>query len=77
MHTGTVPWNGSVNGVLGMGVSEKSTWSMWERRTLSTVLFFFIVSFAIYRNLVIFRIENISYVIISCSFNFVRSPYHI
>ena len=30
-----------------------------------------------YRNLVIFRVENISYVIISCSFNFVRSPYHI
>ena len=30
-----------------------------------------------YRNLVIFRIENISYVIISCSFNFVRSPYRI
>ena len=30
-----------------------------------------------YRNLAIFRIENISYVIISYSFNFVRSPYHI
>ena len=29
-----------------------------------------------YRNLVIFCVENISYVIISCSFNFVRSPYH-
>ena len=27
-----------------------------------------------YRNLVIFRIENISYVIISCSFNFVPAP---
>ena len=31
----------------------------------------------LYRNLVIFRVENISYVIISCSFNFVRSRYHI
>ena len=30
-----------------------------------------------YRNLVIFRVENISYVIVSCSFNFVRSRYHI
>ena len=27
-------------------------------------------------NLVIFRIENISYIIILYSFNFVRSPYH-
>ena len=32
---------------------------------------------SIYRNLVIFSVENISYVIISCSFNFVRSPYRI
>ena len=30
-----------------------------------------------YRNLVIFRVENILYIIISCSFNFVCSPYHI
>ena len=30
-----------------------------------------------YRNLAISRDENISYVIISCSFNFVRSPYRI
>ena len=30
-----------------------------------------------YRNLAIFRVENISYVIISYSFNFVRSPYRI
>ena len=29
-----------------------------------------------YRNLDIFRVENISYVVISCSFNFVCSPYH-
>ena len=34
-------------------------------------------SWCTYRNLVIFRVENISYIIISCSFNFVRSPYHI
>ena len=31
----------------------------------------------VYHNLVIFRVENISYVIISYSFNFVHSPYRI
>ena len=31
----------------------------------------------IYRNLVIFRVENNSYVIILYSLNFVRSPYRI
>ena len=30
-----------------------------------------------YRNLVIIHVENISYVNISCSFNFVRSPYRM
>ena len=30
-----------------------------------------------YRNLVIFHVENISYVIISYRFDFVRSPYRI
>ena len=33
--------------------------------------------YMLYRNLGIFRIENISYVIISYSFNFVHSPYCI
>ena len=35
------------------------------------------VEILVYRNLAIFRVENISYVIISHSFNFVRSPYHM
>ena len=33
------------------------------------------VHVTVYRNLVIFRVENIWYVIISYSFNFVHSPY--
>ena len=36
-----------------------------------------VLRYANYRNLVIFRVENISYVILSCSFNFVHSPYRI
>ena len=35
------------------------------------------INMYVYRNLVIFCVENVSYVIISYSFNFVRSPYRI
>ena len=61
---------------------------MWSRRNNQlystifhavhgTILRFVLPFYALfYRNLVIFRIENISYVIISCSFNFVHSPYY-